>query len=773
MTEKSINYPFCLFSLVALFCSLTAAQQTLPVSNAVPQLVSYSGKLIDADGKPIVGVAGVTFAIYKDHSDSSPLWMETQNVEADAKGNYTVQLGANSSQGLPVELFASGEARWLGVRVSPGGEQARVLLLSVPYALKAADAQTVGGLPASAFVLAAPGANVTGSANSSTSAKSGASPEVGGSGTQNYIPIWTDSLGDLGNSVLYQLGTGSSAKLGINVTNPLLTLDVNGGELVRGLFEMATTGFATATKAYNSQPLNLESSAFNSSTKKYTLNHFQWQAEATGNNTSTPGATLNLLYGTDPAAPTETGLSLNSKGIFTFAPGQTFPGGGTITGVTAGLGLTGGGTSGNVTLSVETTQVPLLNSPNTFTQSQTVNSPNGLYPALKASGTYAGLEGDGLNTGVIANSSSLGFGVGVIGTASGPSGYGVWGNNASTGTGVYGTASGATAAGVSGNNSGGGYGVHGLSGPPSGLTGTPAGVWGDSTNSSPGVNGIGSVAGAVLGTMNNSTPTSWTPSSGVYGSVKFSGGAFSGFGVAGSVVEPSQFATCCYYFNGAAGVWGDSGYDSGSDDNLGGEGVLATSDNNPALVAYNNSPPPLSWPPIYSTNYGGGSLLYLQGKGSCHVDGDANVACSGSNAAVVPVSEDREVSLYAVEAPENWFEDFGSGQLINGAATVSLESTFAQTVNLKLDYHVFLTANGDCKGLYVENKGPSSFEVREVGGGTSNVAFDYRVVAKRQGYESKRLVDVHSTFQKLRAGSEHKTRSAVGASLSNATLANH
>ena len=33
-------------------------------------------------------------------------------------------------------------------------EQPRVLLVSVPYALKAADADTLGGLPASAFVLA-------------------------------------------------------------------------------------------------------------------------------------------------------------------------------------------------------------------------------------------------------------------------------------------------------------------------------------------------------------------------------------------------------------------------------------------------------------------------------------------------------------------------------------------------------------------------------------------------------------------------------------------
>ena len=44
-----------------------------------------------------------------------------------------------------------------------------------------------------------------------------------------------------------------------------------------------------------------------------------------------------------------------------------------ITGVTAGTDLTGGGTSGNVTLNVDTTKVPQLNATNTFTGTQTVN----------------------------------------------------------------------------------------------------------------------------------------------------------------------------------------------------------------------------------------------------------------------------------------------------------------------------------------------------------------------------------------------------------------
>jgi trimeric autotransporter adhesin len=67
-----------------------------------------------------------------------------------------VQLGITQPSGVPTTLFTMGEARWLGVRIAEQGEQPRVLLLSVPYALKAGDATTIGGLPPSAFVLAAP-----------------------------------------------------------------------------------------------------------------------------------------------------------------------------------------------------------------------------------------------------------------------------------------------------------------------------------------------------------------------------------------------------------------------------------------------------------------------------------------------------------------------------------------------------------------------------------------------------------------------------------------
>jgi len=99
----------------------------------------------------------------------------------------------------------------------------------------------------------------------------------------------------------------------------------------------------------------------------------------------------------------------------------------------------------------------------------------------------------------------------------------------------------------------------------------------------------------------------------------------------------------------------------------------------------------------------------------------------------------KKVTLYAMESPEYWFEDFGTGQLENGQAVVQIERVFAQTVNTDMGYYVFLTPNGECNGLYISKKNRDCFEVQELGGGTSTITFDYRIVAKRRGYENLRL----------------------------------
>ncbi len=153
--------------------------------------------------------------------------METQNVTPDDNGQYSVILGSTTATGLPDDLFSQQEQRWLGVQVQGQAEQARVLLVSVPYAFKAHEAETLGGLPASAFVKApttdAFGSGATGSDNgtsvnalsavgnaSSVSKTKGAAASTtcntvtSSTGSpSSYIPMWGTNC-NLVNSLMFQ-----------------------------------------------------------------------------------------------------------------------------------------------------------------------------------------------------------------------------------------------------------------------------------------------------------------------------------------------------------------------------------------------------------------------------------------------------------------------------------------------------------------------------------------------------------------------------------------
>ncbi len=136
-------------ALIAILVTITfllPATSAFAQSNAadqpqVPRLIRFASSASPHES----GAVGMIFSLYKDQSGGAPLWQEVQNVTVDATGHYSVLLGSNSRNGLPAELFASNEARWLGVQVEQESEQPRVLLVSVPYALKAADAETVAG----------------------------------------------------------------------------------------------------------------------------------------------------------------------------------------------------------------------------------------------------------------------------------------------------------------------------------------------------------------------------------------------------------------------------------------------------------------------------------------------------------------------------------------------------------------------------------------------------------------------------------------------------
>src|SRR5262249_24983493 len=134
---------------------------------------------------------------------------------------------------------------------------------------------------------------------------------------------------------------------------------------------------------------------------------------------------------------------------------------------------------------------------------------------------------------------------------------------------------------------------------------------------------------------------------------------------------------------------------------------------------------------------------------------------AGIKDAIVPSPDGSTRLLHCMESPEHWFEDFGSARLTRGRATVKLDADFAKVVTLN-GYRVFLTPEGDCHGVYVRNKRGSSFEVRELQGGRSNVAFSYRIVAKRKDIKRHtRFAKIDTTTPMLkgpaRAGRGRKT----------------
>ncbi len=119
--------------------------------------------------------------------------------------------------------------------------------------------------------------------------------------------------------------------------------------------------------------------------------------------------------------------------------------------------------------------------------------------------------------------------------------------------------------------------------------------------------------------------------------------------------------------------------------------------------------------------------------------GLGNIGATGTKSAVVPAADgEGHVTLYCMESPECWFEDFGSATLADGRVAVMLDPEFARTINAD-DYYVFLQSEGETRGLNVAAKGPRQFEVREAAGGASSATFSYRIVGRRRDVVAPRL----------------------------------
>jgi hypothetical protein len=324
-----------------------------------------------------------------------------------------------------------------------------------------------------------------------------------------------------------------------------------------------------------------------------------------------------------------------------------------------------------------------------FGQSAGGNGVEGQSTSFAGSGVYGECDTSGASG--VRGFSGPGSGVYGQGTVAG-----VWGDNLSNGPGVFGR----------NTMTGGGTGVYGLTGSV-----TNAGVQGENTEGGPGVSGTSKGGTGVLGTSTNAI--------GVWGVTATSGQGLANPAVAGS--NDGGGAGLVGFTTGPSSIGLGGATDVGI-------GAYGSSQTGIGLFGYSST-----GIAINGISPGGGYAGYF--SGSVFVTG--SLTAMGAKSAAVKTKGGLS-RVYSLESPESWFEDFGSGQLTGGVATVFLEPGFAGIVHTDA-YHVFLTPQGDCKGLYVSSKSGGSFSVHELQSGTSNTAFDYRVVAKRLDIEGARL----------------------------------
>jgi hypothetical protein len=352
---------------------------------------------------------------------------------------------------------------------------------------------------------------------------------------------------------------------------------------------------------------------------------------------------------------------------------------------------------------------------------------------------------DGYTAGVHGRSDSN-WGSGLVGQALSTYGftYGVEGRSESTdGCGVHGYVPRSTGftMGVRGDSdSSGGVGVFGHA---RASTGATFGVWGesDSTNGR-GVYGFAYAhSGVNYGVYGQSDSTD---GSGVYGEAAATSGT--NYGVYGRSESPSGY-----------GLFGEASATSGNGQGVhalsaspSGVGVYglawATTGSNVGVIGQSSSASGTGVYGVASATTGTNFGVYGQSYSSSGygVFYQGGLAGTGTKSAIVETEAYGWRSLYAVESPQNWFEDFGRATLAGGEAMVSIEPVFAQTVNLGKDYHVFLTPLGSGCTLYVVDMSSTSFTVRANEGTDCDVAFDYRIIAPRLDYEDLRLKEAEN-----------------------------
>ncbi len=157
---------------------------------------------------------------------------------------------------------------------------------------------------------------------------------------------------------------------------------------------------------------------------------------------------------------------------------------------------------------------------------------------------------------------------------------------------------------------------------------------------------------------------------------------------------------------------------------------------------------------VRSTGVGGSLMYQATNSGDVNVfdvDDSGNVTITGlittagfcsSGCSVRADQPGARVVSYSPREAEPTIEDVGEAQLVSGRAYVRIDAALAGVMAQHSNYLVFITPEGDSRGLFVTGKSPAGFTVVENQGGHSTLAFSYRIVAKPFGVSGPRLAKV-------------------------------
>jgi hypothetical protein len=111
----------------------------------VPKTVSFSARLVEEDtGKAVDGTHHISFALFTAETGGTSVWDEGRDVMIDQGLLFT---GLGENRALDAAVF-DGRALWLEVKLDETVMEPRVAIESVPYAIRAGAADSVGNLTA-------------------------------------------------------------------------------------------------------------------------------------------------------------------------------------------------------------------------------------------------------------------------------------------------------------------------------------------------------------------------------------------------------------------------------------------------------------------------------------------------------------------------------------------------------------------------------------------------------------------------------------------------